>query len=89
MLNNKYDIGPEKIEDSMILTVNIISVSFIPKISKEINVIILDNPHLAPGKIASSGLGIYVSIIYNTKLYPTINPKNVNLLVFINFQLHF
>ena len=50
-LNNKYEIGPAKIEDNIILTVNTIHVSFTPKIINDISVIIFDKPNLAPGKI--------------------------------------
>ena len=57
-LNNKYDKGPVKIEDNIILIVNIIQVSFNPKIINDISVIIFDKPNLAPGKIAISGFGI-------------------------------
>ncbi|MPN55386.1 hypothetical protein SDC9_203068 [bioreactor metagenome] len=57
-LNNKYERGPAKIEDNIILTVNIIQVSFTPKIINDISVIIFDKPSLAPGKIAINGFGI-------------------------------
>ena len=65
MLNNKYDIGPAKIDDRITLTVTIIKVSLKPKINNETKVMILVKPNFAPGKNTINGFGIYVSSIYN------------------------
>ena len=43
---------------------------------------ILVKPNFAPGKNTINGFGIYVSSIYNIKLYPTISPKKNHLLYF-------
>ena len=51
-------MGPANIEESIILTDNIIKVSLRPNIINDNNVIIFDNPNLAPGKTAISGFGI-------------------------------
>jgi hypothetical protein len=83
ILNNKYDIGPANIDDISILTLRTIKVSLKPRVSRAISVTILLRPSFAPGKIAISGFGIYVSIIYKIKLYPTRRLRKVNFLVLI------